>query len=194
MPGRSSTATSSPAPPGACPKTSGAPSAARRRRPTEHRGAQRRAAMRRDAVASPNSCGIAHHRRTRRHVPRDHTARSDDGIVADTHPRQDEGAAADPDVAPDLDRAAELEPGRPLREAARMIGGQDLHARAALRLVTDGYRDDVQDHAVEVEEDMRAEADVDAGGAVERRADDASLADGGRSAERRVGKEWCRRW
>src|SRR3546814_10055467 len=139
--------------------------------------------MRRDAVASPNSCGIAHHRRTRRHVPRDHTARSDDGIVADTHPRQDEGAAADPDVAPDIDRAAELEPGRPLREAARMIGGQDLHARADLSLVTDGDRDDVQDHAVEVEEDMRAEADVEAVVAVERRADDAYVADGGEALE-----------
>src|SRR3546814_20304938 len=105
--------------------------------------------MRRDAVASPNSCGIAHHRRTRRHVPRDHTARSDDGIVADTHPRQDEGAAADPDVAPDIDRPAELEPGRPLREAARMIGGQDLQPRADLRLSTAGGGDEVQDHTAE---------------------------------------------
>src|SRR3546814_9849037 len=65
-----------------------------------------------------------------------------------------------------------------------MIGGQDLHARADLSLVTDGDRDDVQDHAVEVEEDMRAEADVEAVVAVERRADDASLADGGEALER----------
>src|SRR3546814_7310112 len=64
-----------------------------------------------------------------------------------------------------------------------MIGGQDLHARADLSLVTDGDRDDVQDHAVEVEEDMRAEADVEAVVAVERRADDASLADGGEALE-----------
>src|SRR3546814_11628521 len=90
--------------------------------------------MRRDAVASPNACGIAHHRRARRHVPRDHTARSDDGNVSDTHPRQDEGAAADPDIAPDLDRAAELEPGRPLREAARILGRPDFHSRAVLFL------------------------------------------------------------
>src|SRR3546814_7591111 len=135
--------------------------------------------MRRDAMASANSCGIAHHRRTRRHVPRDHAARSDDGIIADTHPRQDEGAAADPDVAPDIDRAAELEASLPLSEAARMIGGQDLHARADLGLVTDGDRDDVQDHAVAVEEDVGAEAAVEAVVAVERRAAVASLADGG---------------
>ena len=70
---------------------------------------------------------------------------------------------------------------------ARMIGGVDLHRRPDLGAVADRDFDDVEDDAVEVEEDAVAETDVVAIVAVEGRTDHGVLADVAEAfAEQRV--------
>src|SRR6185312_2882060 len=120
-------------------------------------------------------------------VPCDHAAGADHSAVADGDARQDDGAAADPDVAADPDRAAEFEPGATGLGIAGMIGSVDLHRGADLGAVADHDLDDVEDDAVEIEEDAVAETDVVAIVAEERRTDHGVVADMAESlAEQRV--------
>jgi hypothetical protein len=93
-------------------------------------------------------------------VARDYAPCTDQGIVADAHTRKDDSAAADPDIASDLDGTTELQTGGPPYRIARMIRGEDLHCRPDLHLVADADRDDVEDHAVEIEKDPGTETDV----------------------------------
>ena len=56
-----------------------------------------------------------------------------------------------------------------------MVGREDLHSRPDLGTIADRYLDDIEDHAVEVQENARAEADVEAVVAVERRPDHGTI-------------------
>src|SRR5882724_12873579 len=110
-------------------------------------------------------------------IPRDHAAGPDHGPIADRHPGQDNGAAADPDVAADPHRAAEFETAAACFGVAWMVGGVDLRGRSDLRAIADRHFDDIQDHAVEIQENPVAKVDVVAIVAKERRADHGTHAD-----------------
>src|ERR1700738_3356337 len=110
-------------------------------------------------------------------IPRHHAAGADQGAVADGHAGQDDGAAADPDVAADPHRAAEFEAAGPRLGVARVVGGVDLHRRSDLGAVADRYLDNVEDHAIEVQEHAIAETDIIAKVAKERRPDHGAGAD-----------------
>jgi hypothetical protein len=112
-------------------------------------------------------------------VARDYAPCTDQGIVADAHTRKDDSAAADPDIASDPDGTTELQTGGPLCRIARMSRGEDLHRRPDLCLFADADRDNVENHAVEIEEDSRTETDVEAVVAMKRRPDHRILTDGG---------------
>ncbi|MCY1453877.1 hypothetical protein D9M71_709000 [compost metagenome] len=58
-----------------------------------------------------------------------------------------------------------------------MVGGVDLYRWADLAIVTDAYRQHVEDHAVEIHEGVTANTDVVAIVTVERRTDHRTLAD-----------------
>lgn len=120
---------------------------------------------------------LRNHRRPCRHVARHHAARTDDRVVAHGHARQHDRARADPRVATDAYRPAELQPGRALAGIAGMVRGEQLHARTDLRAVADVHFDDVEDAAIEIQEDALAEPDVVASVAMEWRADDGAFAD-----------------
>jgi hypothetical protein len=80
----------------------------------------------------------------------------------DHHARQDDRPGTDPDITSDADRTAKLQAGSPFHRVTWMVGRQDLHSRPDLGTVADRYLDDVEDHAVEVQENARAEADIEA--------------------------------
>jgi hypothetical protein len=92
-------------------------------------------------------------------------------------PRQDDGAAADPGVVADPHRASEFEAATPRFGIPGMVGGIDLHRRPNLGAIADRHFDDIEDHAIEVQEDPVAETDVVAIVAKERRADHGARAD-----------------
>jgi len=56
-----------------------------------------------------------------------------------------------------------------LRRTHSLIRGEYLHTGADLGPVTDGHRDHIQDHAIEIEEHALAQADIEAVIAMERR-------------------------
>src|SRR5882757_4053332 len=122
-------------------------------------------------LTRPRPGRISRHGRTGRNIPRDHAASADQRAVTDGDSGQDDGTAADPDVAADPDRAAEFQPGAPGRGVARVVGGIDLHRGPDLGAIADHDLDDVEDHAIEIEEHAVAEADIAAVVAAERRAD-----------------------
>src|SRR6185369_7247235 len=93
-------------------------------------------------------------------IPRHHAAGADQRAVADRDAGQEDGAAADPDVAADSHRAAELQAGFSRIGVARVVGRVDLHGGPDLGAVADDDLDDVENDAIEVEEDAVAEADV----------------------------------
>jgi len=143
---------------------------------------QRRGALPPDhgplAVSALHSPGrVAGDRSARRHVMRHDASGADNRVVADGDAREDDGAAADPDVTPDPDGSAAFEPLAPLRQIARMIGRVDLDGWTDLRPIPDGDLDHIEDHAIEVEERVRPQANVEAIVAMERRADDGALSD-----------------
>ena len=92
-------------------------------------------------------------------VARDDAAGADDGPRSDRHAGQMIGRPADPDVGPDRHRLAEL-PRSPQLGLERMRRGVDLHGGTEQREVADADGADVEDDAVEVEEDALAEKDV----------------------------------
>lgn len=75
-------------------------------------------------------------------------------------PGRNDGAAADPDVAADPHLASEFEAAGPGFGVARMVGGIDLHRGSDLGAVADRYLDNVEDHAIEVQEHAIAETDI----------------------------------
>ena len=98
-----------------------------------------------------------------------HTPRSDHRAIADRHSGQDDRAAADPHVATDRHRPAQFEAVAAKLRIARMVRGIDLHGRADLSAIADRDGDDVQEHAVVIEENTVTETDVVAVVAEERR-------------------------
>ena len=109
----------------------------------------------------------------------DHAASSDDGVVADGDAGENDGASADPDVASDADRLAGFEVGAAGFGVTGVVGSVDLDGRADLSAVADLDGIDVEEDAVEVEEDAGAEMDVVAVVAEEGRADGGVFAAGG---------------
>src|ERR1700754_404891 len=120
---------------------------------------------------APCAGRVSGNRDARPDISRHHTAGPDHGAVADGDAGQDDGAAADPDIAADPHRAAEFEAFGPGFGVARVVGGVDLHRRSDLGAVADAYLDDVEDHAIEVQEHAIAEPDIVAEVAKERRPD-----------------------
>src|SRR5229473_5416262 len=110
-------------------------------------------------------------------VPRDHAAGPDHRAVTNRHAWQDNGATADPDVAADPHRTSEFEPPAPRFGIPGMVGGVDLRRRSDLRSIADGHFDDIQDDAIEVQENFIAETDVIAKVAEERWANHGARAD-----------------
>lgn len=104
-------------------------------------------------------------------IPCHDTARPDHGPVADGDAGQDDGAATDPDVGADPHRAAEFETAGPCCGVARMVGRVDLDRGSDLGALADRDLNDIQDHAIEVQEHAIAEANIVAEVAKERRAD-----------------------
>ena len=117
---------------------------------------------RNNAYSYPNPRRIAECSAAGRYVACHHAAGTDHSIVANAHTRQDDRAAADPDIAPNMHRPPELEPGLTLISFSRVIGGKYLHPRANLRAITDTDRNDIKDHAVEVEEYTFTQKDIEA--------------------------------
>ena len=93
-------------------------------------------------------------------IPRDHAAGSDHRAVTNGHAGQDNGAAPDPDIAADPHRTPEFDAAAPGLGIAGMIGGVDLRGGSDLRSIADGHFDDIQDDAIEVQENLIAETDV----------------------------------
>src|SRR5450755_787162 len=81
------------------------------------------------------------------------------------------------DHAADSHRTPELDAAAPGLGIAGMVGGVDLRRRSDLRSIADGHFDDIQDDAIEVQENFIAETDVVAKVAEERRADHGARAD-----------------
>src|SRR5204863_6758669 len=78
-----------------------------------------------------------------------------------------------------LDRTAELQTRAPLHWIAWVVGREYLHPWPDLRALADRDLHHVEDHAVEIQEHVRAQTDVEAVVAVERRSDYSALADSG---------------
>ena len=118
----------------------------------------------------------------------DYGAGSNDSVVADSDAGQEDGSAADPDVAADADGLAGFEVGAAGLGIAGMVGGVDLDGWADLGAVADLDGVDVEQDAVEVEEDAAAEVDVVAVVAEEGWADGGVFAEGAENfgEERRV--------
>src|SRR4051812_31490404 len=123
----------------------------------------------RDFAHDPAGVPDRHH--PGRDVLRHHAPGPDHRRAPDRHTRADDGAAAKPDVVLDRDQPAELAAGGALDRIERMVGCQQLDRRRHLHAVADRDRDHVEDHAVEVHEDVVAERDVVAVVAEERRPD-----------------------
>src|SRR6185369_7653006 len=81
--------------------------------------------------------------------------------VANRDAGKNERTRSNPDIFADMNRAPEFQSRSALRGVARMIGGKDLNTRADLCLVADRDGHDIQNHAVEVEEDLVAQRDVE---------------------------------
>jgi hypothetical protein len=114
-----------------------------------------------------------------RNVARHDAAGTDYRIVADGDPRKNHRSPANPDVPTDADGPPELQAAAPLRRIARVVGGVDLDRRSDLRPLADRDLHHVEDHAVEVEEGVGPQADVEAVIAVERRTDNGTGPDFG---------------
>src|SRR5450631_1076761 len=110
-------------------------------------------------------------------IPRDHAAGPDHRAITDRHTRQDNGATADPDVAADPHRTSEFEPAAPRFGIAGMVGGVDLRRGSDLGAVADCHLDNIEDDAIEIQENLIAEPDIIAEVAEERRADHRARAD-----------------
>src|SRR4051812_16307251 len=109
-------------------------------------------------------------------VLRDDAARPDHARASDRHARKDDGTAPEPDIVLDRDSCTELASGGALLGVERVVRGQELHGRCHLHAIADRHRHDIQDHAVEVHEDVVADRDVVAVVAEERWADVTVLA------------------
>src|ERR1700730_10515110 len=123
----------------------------------------------------PLSVGVAYDRNTLRHIAGNNRAGPDHCIIADGHSRKDDGPAAYPNVLSDRYGTAELGTRLSDRRIARMIGGVYLNSRSDLRSGANGNRDDIKNDAVEVEKNVRPDADVVAKIAMERRPDHGAL-------------------
>jgi hypothetical protein len=80
---------------------------------------------------------------------------------------------------PIADAAVELQTSDAQGRVARMIGREDLHRGTDLRSIADADCNDIEDHAVEVEKDPGAEADIEAVVAMKRWPDRGTLANKG---------------
>src|SRR5690625_162087 len=100
-------------------------------------------------------------------VPGYHTAGPDDGAGTDPHAGANYRPAAHPDIRTDLDRLAGLllTPQQGIHRVGRRV---ELDSRAKEAVVANPYFTDVEDDAVEVEEDLLAQVDVRAVVTVER--------------------------
>src|SRR5437763_10520169 len=104
-------------------------------------------------------------------IPRHHAAGPDHRAVADGDARKNDRPAADPDVAADAHWPSKFQPLASRLRVPGMVGGIDLHRGSDLGALADADFDNVQDDAVEVQEDAVADTDVVAEIAKERRAD-----------------------
>src|SRR5690242_4433226 len=73
-----------------------------------------------------------------------------------------------------------------------MIGCENLHGGANLRAITDADGDDIEYHAVEIEKDAGAEADVETVIAIKWRPDHGTFADKGQALHQEL-PPFCRR-
>lgn len=105
------------------------------------------------------------------YVAGDDGAGADDGVVSYGDAGQDDGAATDPDVLADGDGPGAFKAGAAGVGVARMVCSVDLDGWANLGAVADVDGHDVEEDAVEVEEDVAAEVDVVAVVTEERWAD-----------------------
>src|SRR5712691_2422772 len=110
-------------------------------------------------------------------VPRDHAAGPDHRPVADRHAGQDNGAAPDPDIAADPHRTPEFDAAAPCLGIAGMVGGVDLCRGSDLCSIADGHFDDIEDDAIEVQENLITETDIIAEVAEKRWSDHGARAD-----------------
>lgn len=117
----------------------------------------------------PRPCWIANHGLSSGHIARDHASCPHHGFVTNRHARQDERSAPNPDISADVDRASEFQSSLARCRIARMVGGQDLNSRPNLGPVANADLDNIQDDAVEVQENSGAKGDVEPVVAVERR-------------------------
>jgi hypothetical protein len=113
------------------------------------------------------------------HVTGDDGAGTDDGIVADGDAGKDDGGAANPNVGADADGAAVFEMSAADLGGAGVVGCVDLRVGADLGEIADLDGADVEENAVEVEEDSATDADVVSVVDEEGWADDGAVADGG---------------
>src|SRR5216683_425329 len=93
-------------------------------------------------------------------IARDHAAGPDHRPVANGHAGQDNGAASDPDIAADPHRTPEFDAAAPGLGIAGMVGGVDLRGGSDLRSIADGHFDDIEDDAIEVQENLVTETDI----------------------------------
>lgn len=114
---------------------------------------------------------IATDNRIRRHVFDDNGTRSDNGIVADRDARIDDGTPANPYIIADAHRLAAFDTGEPLLDIERMSRCIDVDARAHQAIVANANVADVEEHAIEIGEEIVADVDIIAVVAAEVRLD-----------------------
>jgi hypothetical protein len=111
---------------------------------------------------------IANDRRACRHVMRHHAAGTNHRIVADGRAGENYGTTTDPDMPANPDGLSEFKSLAALCRIAWMVGSVDLDRRTNLCPFADSDLNHVKDHAVEIEEDIIAQANVETVIAVER--------------------------
>lgn len=98
----------------------------------------------------------------RRNISRNDTAGSDDGPVSDGNSGTNDGSAPDPDIGPDRDRFRVLQSPPTFLGVEGMHRGVDLHGGADQDIVSDHHLGDIENHAIKIEIDLRAQSDIPA--------------------------------
>ena len=93
-------------------------------------------------------------------VASDDATGTDHGIITYGYTRQNDRATANPYVLTDLDRAPKLGTRSANRWITGMVGRVYLDRRAYLRPRSDSHSNDIENHAIEIEEDVSPDPDI----------------------------------
>jgi hypothetical protein len=110
-------------------------------------------------------------------VASDDATRTDHGIITYGYTRQNDRAAANPYVLTDLDRAPKLGTRSANRWITGMVCRVYLGRRADLCSRPNSHRNDVENYAIEIDEDTWPDPDIVAVVAMKWRSDDRAVSD-----------------